>query len=222
MKKKILILSVSAAVLLVIASFSSVIGTYNQPSSQKIESPLFAVRTQRSIHKESLQALQSNYLGKGSNSHLFITAKPTLATTIDRAIKFLNQNPAFFTKFMQIVTSNLRVIALLQKNGITMNEFKTHLNQIKNDPSLFIEEIQSTEPRLSATQLHDPIPLGLNTTNPFGCVITIIVMLPVVLVIALIVVFFTLRILQCMNLDEIVNNIMDQIMQELFPTGYII
>lgn len=166
--------------------------------------------------------VQSNYLGKGSNIHLFLTAKPTLATTIDRAIKFMNQNPAFFTKFLQTITSNPRIIALLQKNGITMNEFKTHLNQMKNDPSLFIKEIQSTEPRLSATQLHDPLPLELNTTNPFGCVITAIVMLPVVLIIALIVVFFTLRILQCMNLDEIVNNIMDQIMQELFPTGYLI
>jgi hypothetical protein len=220
MKKKILILGVSAAVLVIIASFSSVIGNNNKSSSQEIESPLFTVRTQRSIHKASRQALQSSYLGKGSNSHLFITAKPTLATTIDRTIKFLNQNPAFFTTFLQTITSNPRVIALLQKNGITMNEFKALLNQLKNDPSLFIEEIQSIEPRLSATQLHDPIPLGLNTS--FSCVITAIVMLPVVLIIALIVVFFTLRILQCMNLNEIVNNIMDQIMQELFPEGYII
>ncbi len=222
MEKKIIILSVSAGVLLIIASFSSVIGTNNDLSSQKIGSPLFTVRTQRSLQQEGSQALQSNYLGKGLNSHLFVTAKPTLASTLDKTIKLLNQNPAFFAKFLQTITSNPRVIALLEKNGITMPEFKAQLNSLKNDPSIFIEEIQSTEPRLLATQLRDPLPLQLNTTNPIGCVITVIVMIPIVLVIALIVVLFTLRIIQCLNLEEIVNNIFDQIIQELFPAGYII
>lgn len=205
---------------MVLASFSSVIGTNNRQSSQQIESPLFAIRTQRSLHKESVQTVRSFYLGKGMNSHLFLTTKPTLSATIDRTIKLINQNPAFFAKFLQVICSNPRVISLLEKNGITMTEFKSHLNQMKNDPSLFINEIRSAEPRLSEAQIDTPLPLQLNTTNPIGCVITAIVMLPVVLIIGLIVVLFTLRIFQCLNLNEVMNGLMDQIMQELFPPGY--
>lgn len=220
MNKKILIISISAAVLLVVASFSSVIGTNDVQSTKKIESPLFMVRTQRSLSKDDQARVQSHYLGKGLTSNLFITTKPSLSTAIDRTVKLLNQNPVFFAKFLETITSNPRVIALLQDNGISMTQFKTHLNRMKNDPSLFIEEIRSAEPKLSAKDIDTPLPLSLNTSNPIGCVITAIVMIPVVLIIALIVVLFTLRIFQCLNLNEVMNELMDQILQELFPSGY--
>jgi hypothetical protein len=100
---------------------------------------------------------------------------------------------------------------------MTVAEFKTYLNRLKNDPSLFIDEIRNAEPKLTAHQLNTPVPLGLNTTNPFACVITAIVMIPVVLIIAFIVVLFTLRIIQCLNLNEVMNQIMDQVLQELYP-----
>jgi len=220
MEKKTLIITISAAVLIVIASFSSVIGTNNVRSAQNIESPLFTVRTQRSLHKDSNQNIQSYYLGKGVNSHLFLPTKPSLNIAIDRTIKLLNANPAFFAKFLKTISSNPRVIALLKESGVSMTQFKTHLNRLKNDPSLFVEEIRNAEPKLAANQLNTPLPLGLNTSNPIGCVITAIVMIPVVLIIALIVVVFTLRILQCLNLNEIMNTIFDQILQELYPSGF--
>jgi hypothetical protein len=217
MEKKTLIITISAAVLLVIASFSSVIGSTDDQSSQKVESPLFTVRTQRSIHTDNEQTIQSHYLGKGLNSHLFSLTQPSLNSALDRTVKMLNANPDFFAKFLKTLSSNPRVIALLQENGMTVAEFKTYLNRLKNDPSLFIDEIRNAEPKLTAHQLNTPVPLGLNTTNPFACVITAIVMIPVVVIIAFIVVLFTLRILQCLNLNEVVNQIMDQVLQELYP-----
>jgi hypothetical protein len=220
MEKKILILSVSAAVFLVVASFSSVIGINSMQSSQKIDSPLFTVRAQRSLHKESGQTVQSYYLGKGLNSQLFLTTKPSLSAAIDKTIALLHQNPAFFAKFVQTISSNPRVIALLQEKGVTLTQFKTHLNRMKNDPSLFIEEIRNAEPKLLANQLNTPLPLGLNTSSVIGCVITAIVMIPIALIITLIVVVFTIRILQCLNINEVMNQIFDQIMQELYPAGY--
>jgi hypothetical protein len=33
-------------------------------------------------------------------------------------------------------------------------------------------------------------------------------------------VLFTLRILQCLNLNEVMNNIMDQVLQGLYPAGF--
>jgi hypothetical protein len=217
MEKKTLIITISAAVLLVIASFSSVIGSNDDQLSPKVESPLFTVRTQRSIHTDNEQTIQSHYLGKGLNSHLFRPTQPSLNSALDRTVKMLNANPDFFAKFLKTLSSNPRVIALLQENGMTVAEFKTYLNRLKNDPSLFIDEIRNAEPKLTAHQLNTPVPLGLNTTNPFACVITAIVMIPVVLIIAFIVVLFTLRIIQCLNLNEVMNQIMDQVLQELYP-----
>jgi hypothetical protein len=219
MNKKILIISIVAAVLLVVASFSSVIGTNNNQSTKKIESPLFMVRTQRSLSKNDQTRVQSHYLGKGLNSQLFPFTKTSLSATIDRTIKLLDQNPAFFAKFLEKISSNPRVAILLKENGISMTEFKTHLNRIKNDPSLFIEEIRNAEPKLSAKDIDTPLPLSLNTSSVIGCVITAIVMAPIALIITLIVVIFTLRILQCLNIDEVMNEIFDQIIQELFPSG---
>lgn len=219
MKKKILIISISAVVLLVLASLSSVIGTTTVRTSGAIHSPLFAVRTQRSIDTEEKLTFHSNYLGKGLRTSLFRTTKPSLSLTLDRTIKLLNQNPAFFTKILKEISSNPRITALLQKNGITMDEVKTHLNRLKNNPSLFIEELQNAEPKLAAYQLDSPVPLGLNTSSVIGCVITAIVMIPVVLILGLIVVVFTLRIIQCLKIDEIMNSLFDQILQELSPAG---
>ena len=220
MKKIPLIFSISAAALLLLASLSSVIGTNNVPSTQPVESPLFTVRTSRSIQTQSDHTIRSQYLGKGVNSHLFKPIQPTLNSALDRTVKLLNANPAFFAKFLRTLCSNPRIIALLQEQGITMAQFKTHLNLLKNNPSLFVEEIQNAEPKLSAHQLQTPMPLQLNTSNPFGCVITAIVMIPIVLVIGLIVVLFTLRILQCLKLDEVMNTIMEQVLQGLTPAGF--
>ena len=221
MKKKILALSVSAAVVLVVASFSSVIG-YTTPSSETIKSPLFAIRTQRSIQKVGDRPVQTSYVEKGMESELFSLKKSSLSTTIDRTIKLLNQNPAFFAKFIKTISTNPRVLAYLKEQGVTLTQFRTHLNRLKNDPSLFIEEIQNAELKMEADTLHTPLPLGLNTSSVIGCVITAVVMAPVALILALIVVIFTLRIFQCLNIEEVIQQIFDQILQALSPVGFIV
>jgi len=220
MKKRTLIITISAAVVIIVASFSSVIGTKNAQSAQNVESPLFTVRTHRSIHTDSAQTVHAQYLGKGVNSGLFTPFQPSVNNALDRTMKLLNANPDFFVKFLNVLSSNPRVVDLLQKNGMTVTEFRTYLNRLKNDPSLFIDEIRSAGLKLSETQLRTPMPLSLNTTNPFGCVITVIVMLPIVLILGLIVVLFTLRIFQCLNLNEVMNQIMDQVVQGLYPAGF--
>jgi hypothetical protein len=201
-------------------SFSSVVGTQGSTSKETTDSPLFSVRTQRSLQKSSAVFVQSQYLGKGVTSNLFLTTRPSLASAIDRTVKLLEKNPVFFVRFIKTITSNPRVISLLEENGISMTEFKTELNRMKNDPSVFLDEMRNAGPRIAAEKYNTPLPLSLNTSNPIGCVITAIALIPVVLVISLIVVLFTLRIIQCLNIEEIMNQIFDQIMQELFPAGY--
>jgi hypothetical protein len=219
MKKKILLLSISAIVLLVGASFTTAIGTNHEQSTKTYDSPLFSVRTQRSVQSESKHLLQSHFLGKGIQTNLFTSSKPSLASAIDRTVKLLQQNPVFFVKFLDAISQNPRVIALLQQNGIGIDEFTTHLNRLKKDPSVFIDEIRSAEPKLSAEKITTPLPLGLNTSSVIGCLVTAIALVPIALIISLIVVFFTIRIIQCLNIDSVMNQIMNQLIQELFPPG---
>lgn len=220
MKKKFFFITISAAVILIMASLSSTIGINYLTSTQKFASPLFTKRIQQSIQKENQQIIHSDYLGKGFLSNIFITTKPSLSTAIDRTIKLLYQTPIFFTKLIKAISSNPQVISLLQENGIRMTEFQTHISHIKNNPSAFIDEIQNIESKLNINNFEAPLPLNLNTSSVIGCVITAIVMIPVALIITLIVIFFTLRILQCLNIEEILNNIFDQILQQLIPPKY--
>ncbi len=220
MKKKTIVLSFSAGVILMVASFSSVIGTDTTQSSEKIISPLFAIRTQRSIDTEKQQTVQTSYHGKGLYTQLFLSPNPSLGIAIDRTVILLAQNPAFFAKFIETVSSHPRVIALLQEQGITMIEFQTQLHRMKNDPSLFIEEIRRVEPRLLSSKINTPLPLGLNTSSVIGCVITAIVLAPIALIITFIVVLFTLRIIQCLNIEEVIQQIFDQMIQKLYPSGF--
>lgn len=60
MKKKILIGSIIAVVLLTLVSFSSVVGYSSVNSDSKIESPLFRIRNEKG-------EVSSNYLGKGED-----------------------------------------------------------------------------------------------------------------------------------------------------------
>ena len=64
MNKKILIGSIIAVVILVLVSFTSVVG-YNSVKSNSVKaSPLFSVRTNRAIGEET-KVLTCKYIGKG-------------------------------------------------------------------------------------------------------------------------------------------------------------
>ncbi len=63
MNKKILIGSILVVVILILVSFTSVVG-YNNVESNKILSPLFNIRSNRAIDKES-KDLTCDYVGKG-------------------------------------------------------------------------------------------------------------------------------------------------------------
>jgi len=74
MNKKILIGSIIAVVILVLVSFTGVVGYQTTKSSTIAKaSPLFTVRSSRAIDEES-EDLSCDYIGKG---------KPTLITICD-------------------------------------------------------------------------------------------------------------------------------------------
>ena len=69
MKKKILIGSIIAVVILVLVSFSSVVGYRSVNSDSKIESPLFRIRNEKG-------EVSSNYLGKGEDITIPLGPRP--------------------------------------------------------------------------------------------------------------------------------------------------
>ena len=70
MNKKILIGSILSVAILILVSFTSVVG-YNSVDSDMKPSPLFNIRTSRAIDKES-QDLSCEYVGKGEEINLLI------------------------------------------------------------------------------------------------------------------------------------------------------
>jgi len=72
MKKKILFSSIVAVIVIILASYTSVVGFQSTESSKVRLSPLFRIRSKRVIDIENKDTLTSDYLGNGKEIDLFI------------------------------------------------------------------------------------------------------------------------------------------------------
>jgi len=68
MNTKILIGSIGVVAILILVSFTNVVGVQSTTSDSISNSPLFNIRTQKAINQGSKTVLTSNYLGKGLNA----------------------------------------------------------------------------------------------------------------------------------------------------------
>ena len=66
MNKKILIGSIGAVIIIVLAGFTSVVGVQTNENSVKLTSPLFGVRTQSAIRSNDDVLTTVDYVGEGS------------------------------------------------------------------------------------------------------------------------------------------------------------
>ncbi len=90
MNKKLLLGSILAVVLLVLVSFTGVVGFQSVKSDSAINSPLFNVRSKRAIDKESKNTLTTNYIGK-QNKVVIPFLIPTRATMIKTIIERIKE-----------------------------------------------------------------------------------------------------------------------------------
>ena len=86
MKKKILIGSIIAVVILILVSFSSVVGFQSVKSDSKIESPLFGVRTNRAINDEN-NGVKSDYIGKGKEIKIHLPKRSNEVISFKKIVK---------------------------------------------------------------------------------------------------------------------------------------
>ena len=91
------------------------------------------------------------------------------------------------------------IATLLKENDMTINEFKSQMHQLMNNPALLKEKVDE-----AASPLGDePLPLSLSTSSPLGCFIVFLVLAPIFALIGLIIA--TITIVTCILPDRLEN-----------------
>ncbi|MCK5261685.1 MAG: hypothetical protein KAJ44_05855 [Thermoplasmatales archaeon] len=228
MRKKILVISIFAAVLMILLPISAVVGTNivkSNDEKRSIASPLFTKRV-NSIMKKNTMRISTNYLGKGKILNLFFLKESSLQSWIDKAIKMINVRPEMFNRLLDKIDTIPEVVNVFKENGIDMNDFKNYINIIKNDPSLLKKEIDKAVETFGEQQLKLPIdepPEPLGFSGQLGCMMVFfMVIFPILVMIGTMIATFT--ILTCLNinncLEKILQGILEGALQGLTPPGY--
>jgi len=127
MEKRILIGSIIAVVLLVLVSFTSVVGYSSVKSDSKIESPLFGIRTNKAINNKQ-DAVTSDYIGKGKAINILLPKRNDKALLIEKFVNFIQRmDEKSFNKLLSIISKDDRI----KKYDIL--EQKELLNRIRNN-----------------------------------------------------------------------------------------
>ena len=219
MNKKILVISILAAVLMILLPLSSVVGTNVVNSEEKKTglSPLFAVRSRRSVCKENTVNIDASYVGKGKILNLFLSRQSSLQQMLNRAIKLIETKPEILNVIADKFETNPKIAELISENEIDINDVKHQLNQIKNDPTLLRQSIDESTINLPLGDA--PQPLGISTSSAIGCFIILIALIPVGLIITML--LATITIVTCLNIsgcfETMFETIMTNILQGLEP-----
>ncbi|UCF12734.1 MAG: hypothetical protein JSW06_00355 [Thermoplasmatales archaeon] len=228
MKKKVLIISIFAAVLMILLPISIVVGTNivkSDAEKRSITSPLFAKRVNSFIKKDT-KRINTNYLGKGKILNIFFLKESSLQSWIDKSIKIIEARPNIFNRLINNIETNPKVVNILQKNSIDINDFKNNINIIKNNPSLLKKEIDKVIETFGVQKLKLPInepPEPLGFTGQLGCILVFFtVLLPILVMIGTMIATFT--IITCLNIggcfENILGGILEGALQGLTIPGY--
>jgi hypothetical protein len=222
MNRKIIIGCIGSVILLILVTFSSVVGSQTTQSSNKFipSSPLFNTRTIRSINKKAPE-IKSNYLGKGNYLNLFPLKKSLNEDMFNKAMEIISKNPALLIKLFDNMENFPYFRELLNKYDVNKFEVKNYLRILMDNPSLLSKEMKNIQ--IAVPNVDSPQPRGLSTSSALGCFIVALIVLPIItVVIALVALVFTLRILTCLNVNDcaeiIAQDIWDQLVQGLILT----
>ena len=219
MDKKILVGSVLVIVVIILASISPVIGYKISDKKNVISSPLFSARKNKILSRD-IKKVNSKYIGHGNALNLFIKKRTTLQDVVDKATKIVNVRPDVIDEAFNKIISMPEVINLLNENNIDVEYLKNQVDAIEKDPKLLEETINKAALSLPLDS-NNPIPVGLSTSNPIGCVIVIISLLPVFIILG--VMIATMTLVTCLNLngcfETLMQNLIDGLTQGFTPSG---
>ena len=143
MKKKILIGSIIAVAILVLVSFTNVVG-YNTASSSIKDSPLFSIRTKRAINEES-NGIAWDYVGKDKDITIPFPTFNSRNTLLQKVIDTISRmDDETFNRFKISVFEQIRKMNTAEEN-IIQDELQL-LNHLKYAPEVLkIYPIDSKE-----------------------------------------------------------------------------
>ena len=148
MEKRILIGSIIAVAILVLVSFTGVVGYQTAKSSTVAKaSPLFTVRSSRAINEDS-KDIACDYVGKDKGIDILIPKREGRIELIQKVIDSINKmDDKTFNKFVSLIFSRIK------QNSIDDEEIVIVLNQAKNN-----QEINETA--VSLPSWNDPCTIG--------------------------------------------------------------
>ena len=130
MNKNILIGSIIAVVILILVSFTSVVG-FQSVKSNVEASPLFTIRTKRAIDKES-EDLTCDYVGKGKVSNIPLPTRDNKIALLQKVIaRIRGMDDGAFNKFVDFLI-NHKGKRIKEEN---IPEMINVLHQLKINPS---------------------------------------------------------------------------------------
>ena len=108
MNKKILIGSIIAVAILVLVSFTGVVGFQTTKSSTIAKaSPLFTVRSSRAIDEES-KDIACDYVGKGEETAIRFSTSDNRYALLQKAIyRIYKMDDKTFNRFVEVITRHL-------------------------------------------------------------------------------------------------------------------
>jgi hypothetical protein len=148
MKNKIVIGSIIAAFLLVLVSFTSVIGFQSSRTKSALQSPLFRIRTQMALDTESKEII-CDYIGKGEEGILSIPTRNDKTELIQKFIdKIQKMDDATFNRFITYIVNYKQKNQKMSDSNI--KDFVRALHFIRNnnqlgDYAIYIKDRPITE-----------------------------------------------------------------------------
>jgi hypothetical protein len=216
MKQKLLIGSIFVASFIVFTSLTSVVGVQTTKTICSPSSPLFTNRISVMLNKDPKE-IESNYIGKGNTLNLFTNKKSYIRGWMDKAIRIFESNPSIIDKISAKIQKIPYVMDILNKQGINQNDLTKYISYIKNNPTILKQEFDQVQLNPGGEEI--PSPQGLSTSNPIGCLVTVIALLPVIIILSVLI--GTILIITCLNingcLETLMQNIYDSILQQLIP-----
>ena len=133
MNKKLMISSIAVAVIIILVSFTSVIGFQTTKSTVIKNSPLFIIRAQRAINKPIKDIITTEYIGKRKTITISFPTKNTTLLLFQRVIDGISKmNDITFTKFLNETISKLCESKMVKEKDLTTIKQLFHF--LRNHP----------------------------------------------------------------------------------------
>jgi len=165
MNKKILIGSIIAVVILVLVSFTGVVGYQTTKSSTiAIASPLFSVRSKRAIDEES-KDITCDYVGKGEKSILSIPHRDNRIEMVQKVLDIISKmSDRELSRLIELAKNKLHYIKRFSEND---------KDKIVNVFHHIIDDSQVVPNNDNALNVNSPLFIGLTVKGNWkvGCII---------------------------------------------------